>query len=95
MAFIIPDKTIKQMQAQAAAAGMPYATILKQHLYDLQGLEEVLSSEQLQAKQALSEIPPNSPGFKEASAKLADLTGKLANCQAEIAAYQQEIQQHP
>lgn len=80
MTFTIPDATRAQMKQQAAAAGMPYATLLGQKIYDLQGLVDVLTGELQEARQAGD------------SKRIGDLTGKLAHRQAELAAYQAEQQ---
>ena len=85
MAYKIPDGTLKQWKKLAAASGSPYATIVGQHVYDIQGLVNVLTEEVAQAKK---------PGTSFAPDKLADLEQKLAASQEQLAAYQQE-QQHP
>jgi len=83
----------QQLQAQAKAAGLPYATILAQHLYDLQGLEEVLTAELTQAKQGVGTTSTNSATSSTANSKIAEVTRKLTTCQAEITAYNTEQQQ--
>jgi hypothetical protein len=80
MSFTIPDAVRQRMKQQAAAAGMPYGTLVGQKVYDLQGLVDVLTSELQQAKQAGD------------SKKIGDVTGKLAHRQSELAAYQAEQQ---
>jgi hypothetical protein len=80
MTFTIPDATRAQMKQQAAAAGMPYGTLVGQKVYDLQGLVDVLASELEQARQAGD------------SRKIGEVTGKLARRQAELAAYKAEQQ---
>lgn len=80
MAFTIPEAVREQMKQQAAAAGMPYGTLVGQKVYDLQGLVAVLSSELQAAQQAGN------------SKQIRDLAGKLARHQAELAAYQAEQQ---
>jgi hypothetical protein len=80
MTFTIPDATRAQMKQQAAAAGMPYATLVGQKVYDLQGLVDVLTGELQQARQAGD------------SKKIGDVTNKLARHQAELAAYRAEQQ---
>jgi hypothetical protein len=80
MTFTIPDATRAQMKQQAAAAGMPYATLVGQKVYDLQGLVDVLTGELQQAQQAGE------------SKRIGDVTGKLARHQAELAAYTAEQQ---
>ena len=54
MAYSIPDKVRDQMHRQATASGLPYATIVGQRLYDLQGLADVLKTAVQQAQQAAS-----------------------------------------
>ena len=83
-----PDTERQKLQAQAKAAGLPYTTILGQHLYDLQGLEDILTTELAQLKQAHN---PASPGASDA--KTDEVTRKLTACQAEISAYKAEQQQ--
>lgn len=78
MAFSIPDAKRAQMKQQATAAGMPYATVVGQHVYDLQGLVDVLSAELQQAHQAGN------------GAQTAEVQRKLTARQAELAAYRQE-----
>lgn len=80
MTFTIPDAVRQRMKQQAAAAGMPYGTLVGQKVYDLQGLVDVLASELQAARQAGD------------STRIGDLTGKLAHRQAELAAYQAEQQ---
>lgn len=80
MTFTIPDAVRQQMKQQAAAAGMPYGTLVGQKVYDLQGLVAVLTSELQAAQQAGN------------SKQIRDVTGKLARRQAELAAYQAEQQ---
>ncbi len=80
MTFSIPDTVRQKMKQQAAAAGMPYGTLVGQKVYDLQGLVDVLTSE-LQAAQQTGD-----------SKKIGDVTGKLAHNQAELAAYKAEQQ---
>lgn len=80
MTFTIPDAVRQQMKQQAAAAGMPYGTLVGQKVYDLQGLVAVLTGELQAAQQAGN------------SKQIAIVTGKLARRQAELAAYQAEQQ---
>lgn len=80
MTFTIPDATRTQMKQQAAAAGMPYATLIAQKVYDLQGLVDVLTSELQDARQAGD------------SKRIGEVTGKLTHRQAELAAYKAEQQ---
>ncbi|MHB8645806.1 MAG: hypothetical protein ACYDAR_08475 [Thermomicrobiales bacterium] len=80
MTFTIPDAVRQQMKQQAAAAGMPYGTLVGQKVYDLQGLVNVLTSELQQARQAGD------------AKQIGDVTGKLARRQAELAAYEAEQQ---
>jgi len=78
MTFTIPDTVRQRMRQQAAAAGMPYATLVGQKVYDLQGLVNVLAGELRDAQQAGDRT------------RIAELTGKLAHYQAELAAYEAE-----
>jgi len=80
MSVTIPDAVRQKMKQQAAAAGMPYGTLVGQKVYDLQGLVDVLTSELQQARQAGN------------SKQIGDVTGKLAHHQAELAAYKAEQQ---
>jgi hypothetical protein len=80
MTFTIPDVVRQRMKQQAAAAGMPYGTLVGQKVYDLQGLVDVLAGELQAARQAGD------------STRIGDVTGKLARRQAELAAYQAEQQ---
>ena len=80
MTFTISDAVRQQMKQQAAAAGMPYGTLVGQKVYDLQGLVDVLTTE-LQAAQRAGN-----------SKQIGDVTGKLAHRQAELAAYKAEQQ---
>lgn len=80
MTFTIPDAVRQRMKQQAAAAGMPYGTLVGQKVYDLQGLVDVLASELRAAQQAGD------------SKKIGEATAKLTRHQAELAAYQAEQQ---
>ncbi len=78
MTFTIPDAVRAKMKQQAAAAGMPYGTIVGQKVYDLQGLVDVLTAA-LQAAQQAGDAK-----------KIGEVTGKLTHHQAELAAYKAE-----
>lgn len=78
MTFTIPDAVRKQMKQQAAASGLPYATIVGQKVYDLQGLVDVLTAE-LQDAQKVGD-----------RTQIGEITGKLTRRRAELAAYQAE-----
>jgi hypothetical protein len=80
MTFTISDAVRAKMKQQAAAAEMPYGTIVGQKIYDLQGLVDVLTAE-LQAAQQAGDAK-----------KIGEVTGKLAHRQAELAAYKAERQ---
>jgi hypothetical protein len=80
MAFMIPEATRAQMKQQAAAAGMPYATLVGQKVYDLQGLVDVLSAELHDAQQV---------GDPK---RISEVTGKLDRHKAELDAYKAEQQ---
>jgi len=80
MAFTIPDAARAQMKQQAAAAGMPYATLVGQKVYDLQGLVAVLSAELQDAQQAGN------------TKRISEVTEKLARHKAELDAYKAEQQ---
>ncbi len=83
MTFTIPDAERQRMRHLAASSGLPYATIVGQKVYDLQGLVDVLTSELAAAQQAGD------------TKKIGELTGKLAHRRAELAAYQAEQQAAP
>lgn len=78
MTFTIPDAVRQRMRQQAAAAGMPYATLVGQKVYDLRGLVEVLAGELQAARQTGDRT------------RISEVAGKLARRQAELAAYQAE-----
>jgi hypothetical protein len=90
MSYIIPEATRIQWKQQAKAANIPYATIVGQHIYDLQGLAEVLSQQLAQATQTLNAIEANTSATAEARHKVAELSKKLEHCQLQLMAYQQE-----
>ncbi len=83
MAYTIPAAILARLRQQAENAGMPYATVLAQHVYDLQGLVEVLKSE-------VTRVQGGDPSTT--SGQLADAARKLAEHEAELAAYQAEQQ---
>lgn len=91
MAYTIPEKVRDQMQQQATAAGLPYATIVAQRLYDLQGLATVLQTTLDQAQQAVR-TTTDPVALAAAKKQVADVSHKLAHCQDEVTAYQQEEQ---
>jgi len=74
MADGLTDAERAQLRQQAAAAGLPYATLVGQRLYDLRGLADVLD----QARQAGD------------AGQIAAATRKLARCRGQIAAYERE-----
>lgn len=84
----LPEEVRDQLKKQAQVAGLPYATILEQHIYDLQGLESVLEAELRDADQALMANNPQSEPLLRC--KVAEVRHKLEACQAQIAAYQKE-----
>ena len=91
VSYTIPEKTLDQLRKQAAASQLPFSTMVKQRLYDLEGLAEVLSSELALAQEQLNQQPAGKEGQTETSRKVAELTRKLQECQAQIAAYQKLI----
>ncbi len=78
MADGLTDAERAQLRQQAAAAGLPYATLVGQRLYDLRGLADVLAGELDQARQAGD------------AGQIAAATRKLARCRGQIAAYERE-----
>lgn len=78
MADGLTDAARAQLRQQAAAAGLPYATLVGQRLYDLRGLADVLRGELDQARRAGDD------------GQVAAATRKLARCRSQIAAYQRE-----
>ncbi len=74
----LTDTERARLRQQAAAAGVPYATLVGQHLYDLRGLADVLAGELDQARQAGDDR------------QVAAATRKLARCRSQIAAYERE-----
>ena len=60
MAYTIPQATRDQWHKLAQSAGLPYATIVGQHIYDLQGLIRVLEEEVQKATSAQPTSPTNS-----------------------------------
>jgi len=89
MTFSIPPAKRVAMQQQAQAAGMPYATVVGQHVYDLQGLVQVLTDELAHATKTAADTTVTADA-RAATKEVADLTHKLAARQAELAAYQHE-----
>lgn len=83
MAYTIPAAILAQMRQQAVNAGMPYATVVAQHVYDLQGLVAVLKDE-------VAHVQGGDLSTK--SGQPSDAARKLAAREAELAAYQQEQQ---
>ena len=63
MAYTIPQATRDQWHKLAQSAGLPYAIIVGQHIYDLQGLIRVLEEELQKATQ-----PTTSPNTSSTSA---------------------------
>ena len=80
MTFTIPEATRTQMKQQAVAAGMPYATLVGQKVYDLQGLVDVLTAELHDAQQAGD------------TKRIGQVTGKLTRHKAELDAWEAERQ---
>lgn len=74
----LTDAARAQLRQQATAAGLPYATLVGQRLYDLRGLADVLTGELDQARQAGDDR------------QVAAATRKLARCRGQIAAYERE-----
>lgn len=94
MAYTIPDATRQQWKKQAQAASMAYSTIVGQHVYDMQGLVEVLDQQLAQATKDLNGTAPNTPGFEEATKKVKELRVKLDQSNQKLAAYRLEQKQN-
>ncbi len=90
MTFSIPPAKLAAMQQQAQAAKMPYATVVGQHVYDLQGLVQVLTDELAGATKTAADTAVTADTRAAAAKEVTDLTHKLAARQAELAAYQRE-----
>lgn len=88
--FTIPPAKRAQMQQQAQAAQMPYATVVGQHVYDLQGLVQVLTDALATATKQAADPTAAADAHAAAIKQVADLAHKLAARQAELAAYQRE-----
>jgi hypothetical protein len=79
MGYEIPDETRAKMRRLATAAGLPYATIVNQRLYDQKTLADTLGAALEHAREDGDQ------------AKVADLSAQLARCRDEIAAYMREL----
>lgn len=92
MAYAIPDHVRQEMKRLADSSGLPYATVVNQRLYDLQGLVGALQSELADAHAALNNA--SSAGDLEAAkTRESEVARKLAEAQDEVAAYQAELAQ--
>lgn len=92
MAHTIPDHVRQEMKGLAGSSGLPYATVVNQRLYDLQGLVGALQSELNDARAVLNDA--SSAGDLEAAkAKESEVARKLAEAQEEVEAYQAELAQ--
>ncbi|HEX2914308.1 MAG TPA: hypothetical protein VH186_26145 [Chloroflexia bacterium] len=83
MASSLPEAKRSEMEKLAKDSGLPYATILGQHIYDLKGLESVLCSQLERAK---------TEGKGDTDKQVVELCRKLKECQEQIAAFEQEQQ---
>jgi len=92
MAYAIPDHVVQEMRKLAESSGLPYATIVNQHLYDLQGLVGALQSELADARAALNDAS-SAGDLESAKTHESEVARKLAEAQEEVAAYQQESAQ--
>ena len=90
--YIIPEATRTQWKKLAQATGMPYSTVVGQHVYDIQGLVEALDQELTQTTKTQSSTPANTTTFEETSRKVKELTAKLEHTRQQLAAYQLEQQ---
>ncbi len=89
MAYVIPDRVLQEMKKLAESSGLPYATIVNQRLYDLQGLVGALQLELHDAQAALNRA--SSAGDLEAAkAHESEVARKLAEAQEEVSAYKHE-----
>ena len=93
MSYIIPDNLKKAWKTQAQSAGMAYSTVVGQHIYDLQGLVEVLKQQLQQAMDTLKTLPNNSSDYEPTEHKITNLKAKLDHTEQQLAAYQAEQQQ--
>ena len=69
MAYIIPENVREKWKTQARLAGMDYATVVGQHVYDLQGLIDVLKQQLEQTTNTLKTLLDNSPDYPANRAK--------------------------
>jgi len=90
MTFSIPPSKRAAMQQQAQAAKMSYATVVGQHVYDLQGLVQVLTDQLAGATKTAVDTAVTADARAAAVKEVTDLTHKLAARQTELAAYQHE-----
>ncbi|CCF85831.1 hypothetical protein [Nitrolancea hollandica] len=95
MTYSIPEATHARWKKLAADSGLPYATIVNQHLYDIRGLAGVLSEQLERDKQTVSDPSTDEAARDAARADAAVLAKKLASAQAKIAAYEREIASNP
>lgn len=95
MTYTIPEATRAQWKKLASASGLPYATIVNQHLYDIRGLADVLSEQLERDQQTAGDTSQDEAARDAARADAAVLAKKLASAQAKIAAYEQEIAANP
>jgi hypothetical protein len=78
MAYTIPSGVRTRWQRMAQQAGLPYATIVGQQVYDIHNEIDTLTEALKTAQQA------------QAAAKIQSLTAQLAHCQEQLAAYEGE-----
>ena len=90
MSYQVSEHTRAQWRRLAEASGLPYATIVGQHVYDIQGLVSTLTAQHERATQAASDPALDAAGRTAAVAQLASLTTQLTRAQEQLAAYQQE-----
>ena len=91
MTYTIPEATRARWKKLAADSGLPYATIVNQHLYDIRGLADVLSDQLARDQQVAADTSKDEATRDAARADAAVLAKKLASAQAKIRAYEQEM----
>ena len=86
MAYTIPASVRARWRQLAQQSGSTYATIVGQHVYDIQTEIDTLTEALATQQQAVSE------GAAAAQAKIAALTTQLAHARDQLAAYKAEQQ---
>src|SRR4051812_18552879 len=93
MTYKIPETVKLEWKKQAQSTGMAYSTVVGQHVYDIEGLVEVLKQQLEQSTNALKTVPANSPEYEQVDRKIANLKAKLDHAEQQLAAYQAEQNQ--